>query len=173
MSIVKHIKQALILSLFLLILTPHLPAKERRGADVLIRKIDGMEIQGELIAVKKQALLVLSKEGLDVTTQIKEIDKVIVINKRHPWRGLGIGLAAGLVGGAIVGALFPGSAEPKDFYIFRMFPLIVGPIGLLAGLTINEILSIDKTYQIQGGSSYIVQVRLGQLKKRARMREVK
>ena len=62
------------LSLFLvfslMMLSVNLYAKERRGAKLIITKKDGQQIEGELITVKPNSLLLLNTEGKDVPVDL-------------------------------------------------------------------------------------------------------
>ena len=59
---------SLLLVFSILALSGNLFAKEKRGADLIIQKKDGQHVRGELIAVKKNSLLLLDREsGADVT----------------------------------------------------------------------------------------------------------
>ena len=60
-------------------------AKDKPGADLLIVKLDGEQVRGELIAVKESSLLLLSESGADVSVDVKEM-------KPHP--GLKPGVSA-------------------------------------------------------------------------------
>ncbi len=69
------------ISLFLVfsILTLSIPltAKERKGADLIIQKIDGQQVRGEFIAVKENSLLLLDRDtGADVTVDIEDRWKI-------------------------------------------------------------------------------------------------
>ena len=69
------------ISLFLMfsILTLSIPltAKERKGADLIIQKIDGQQVRGEFIAVKENSLLLLDRDtGADVTVDIEDRWKI-------------------------------------------------------------------------------------------------
>lgn len=165
----KHLKPALIIPFALLLLSAPLPARERRGADVLIRKIDGTEVRGELIAVKSQALLVLSKEGRDVTVGVGEINSVKVSTKSKAISGAGLGFGLGLITAIVYGLSNPGTAEPVGTNVLG-YSIVFGPGGALAGAIVGGLGGIDKTYQIQGWPSNIVKGRLNQLRKRARVR---
>ena len=92
---VKCLDCKILFCLIIILITPLLEAKEKRGVDVLIRKTDETEVRGELIAVKSDSLLILEfKTGVDIKTYVNEIDNIKVIKKSHPWKGAGIGLLA-------------------------------------------------------------------------------
>ena len=161
----------LFVCLILIFIAPLLEAKEKRGADVVVRKIDETEVRGELIAVKSDSLLILDfKTGADITTYVNEIDKIKVIKKSHPWKGAGIGLLVGIAVGAIYGAINPGTAEPWYFYI-TAWPVVTGPPGALAGAITSGLIAIDKTYPIQGLPPGSVNVTLNDLRKKARVKD--
>lgn len=167
----REVINSILFLCIILMLTAPIPAKERHGADVLIRKIDGTEVRGELIAVKSQALLVLARTGGDVTTPVSEIDYVKVIKKAHPWWGAGIGLLTGIACGMFYGAINPGTAEPAEFYV-TAWPVVTGPAGALIGAISSGLFAFDKTYLIYGLHPGSVKTALNQLRKKARVREV-
>ena len=99
----KFISVFLIFSLMML--SVNLYAKEKRGAKLLITKKDGGKIEGELIAVKPNSLLLLNTEGKDVSVYIEEIKVIKIVYKK-----LGVvgGTLVGALGCAGIGALFAG-----------------------------------------------------------------
>ena len=60
------------LAVSLLVLPAGLAAKEKRGADLVVAKIDGSKVSGELIAVKPDSLLLLSA-GMDLSIPLVDI----------------------------------------------------------------------------------------------------
>jgi hypothetical protein len=99
----KFISVFLIFSLMMF--SVNLYAKEKRGAKLLITKKDGGKIEGELIAVKPNSLLLLNTEGKDVPVYIEEIKVIKIVYKK-----LGVvgGTLVGALGCAGIGALFAG-----------------------------------------------------------------
>ena len=95
------------LSLFLvfslMMLSANLYAKEKRGAKLIITKKDGQLIEGELITVKEDSLLLLDKEGKDVSVDIADIKVIRIKKKLKVLQGLGIGLVIGTGLGVLVG----------------------------------------------------------------------
>ena len=82
----------------------NLEAKERRGADLVITKTDGQQIGGELIAVKPSSLLLLDPQTVgDVSVDIGDLKVIRIVKKSKALQGGGLGLAAGLVAGFIIG----------------------------------------------------------------------
>jgi hypothetical protein len=68
----------LIVVLALVLSAPELGAKERRGANIKVKKIDGQVIEGELLAVRGNDLIILarstSQEVAESLTEIKKIE---------------------------------------------------------------------------------------------------
>ena len=157
--------------LILILIVPLFEAKEKRGADVLIRKTDETEVRGELIAVKSDSLLILDfKTGADITAYVNEIFTIKVIKKSHPWKGAKIGFLVGAALGAIYGLVWPGDEEPTAY-----FPMVYGATfavpGVLAGAITSGMIAIDRTYPIQGLPLGSVNVTLNDLRKKARVKD--
>jgi hypothetical protein len=76
------------LVLAVLMLCPFPDAKERRGARIKITNKDGGRLEGELIAVKPDSLLLLSRDGQDVTADIAGIDTVQIVKESKFGTGL-------------------------------------------------------------------------------------
>ncbi len=74
-----------LISLFLIftfmMLSANLYAKERRGAKLIIKKKDGQQVEGELITVKPNSLLLLNSEGKDVSVDIADIKVIRIVKK--------------------------------------------------------------------------------------------
>jgi hypothetical protein len=74
-----------------------LAARERRGATVLVTMTDGSVAQGELLAVKSDALLIFNNaSGLGRSFDLLQIDRVRVMKKSKALNGLAAGLEVGL-----------------------------------------------------------------------------
>ena len=161
-------------SLMALFLSANLAAKERRGAKLEIVKNNGDQLKGELLAIKKDSILLLeSSSGTDASVNISEIDRVKILGKSKTfWRAaegfLVVGSAAAIIG-AIRGS--------SDFS--RLTPargaLAGGVIGGLAGLLLGTVVGLeegaDKTIQIAGKTDDEISRALRDLKSRARIRE--
>jgi len=96
-----------LLSLFLVVslmmLSVNLYAKERRGAKLIVTKKDGWQIEGELITVKSNSLLLLDAEGKDLSVNIGDIKIIRIVKKSKALLGAGIGLLIGVGPGALIG----------------------------------------------------------------------
>jgi len=166
---------ALFLVFCLVALSGNLTAQVKKGAQLTVEKIDGQEVMGELITVKKDSLLLLNAEiNADITVQIKDV-KAITIRKKSMILELGI---LGLLGGAAVQGLtgkskrevegetqFSGEVATKRMPSFLLFGAIAGGAGLLLGAAMG----MNKRIQIQGKSDTEIQQALKDLSKKARV----
>jgi hypothetical protein len=98
----QKIRQYLTLGIVVLLICPLNLAAKKKGAQLLIEKKDGQVIEGELLKVKEDSLLLMTSAS-GVTIDIKEIDE-IKIKKRKTKSGKGALIGAGvgfLIGGVI------------------------------------------------------------------------
>jgi len=164
----KFISLCLVFSLMML--SANLYAKERRGAILIIAKKYGL-IEGELIAVKENSLLLLDTLGKDVSVDIVDI-KVIRIRKKS---GAGIGFLLGGSVGAFIGLGVyrkPTGGPGIDLGPW-LTALGFGIVGGLIGLVIGLVAVTDKTIKIEGMSDSEIQATLDKLRKKARIRDYK
>jgi hypothetical protein len=163
---------ALFLAFSLMMLSVNLYAKERRGVKLIVTKKNGQLIEGELITVKPNSLLLLNTEGKDVSVGIADIKVIRIVKKSQVGNGF-------LLGGS-VGALIGLAAyrEPTG----GMFTIDLGPgatalgggiVGGLIGLVIGLVAGTDKTIHIEGMSDSEIQEALEKLRKKARIRDYK
>lgn len=103
------------LTVFLLL--PRLPLaarKERRGAQVEVSLTDGSRVEGELLAVKIDALLIYETNRVQgKNLDLSQIQSVKVIKRSKAWTGLAIGAAAGLGLSAVCNSL---AEDTTDFF---------------------------------------------------------
>ena len=160
---------SLLLIFSLMMFSVNLYAKERRGAKLIVTKKDGQLIEGELITVKPNSLLLLDTEGKDVSVVIADIKVIRVVKKSKALLGAGIGL----LGGALIGRSFVDEAEDTSgldsLAAFFSGGIIGGAIGLLTGASVGK----DKTIQIEGMTDSEIQETLDKLRKKARIRDYK
>ncbi|MBA7646959.1 hypothetical protein ES703_54727 [subsurface metagenome] len=163
---------SLFLALSLMMLSGNLLAKERRGAKLLITKKDGQQIEGELITVKPNSLLLLNTEGKDESIDIADIRVITIVKKSKVGKGALYGL---LIGGVI--GVVEGIREGKDGFILSsselvaMGGLVFGLLGALLGAGIGAVAGTDKTIQIEGMSDSEIHETLNKLRKKARIRD--
>jgi hypothetical protein len=165
----KHFLSLFLVSSFFL-LSGSILAKEKKGADILIRKTDETQVKGELIAVKQRSLLLLEREsGADVAVDIEDI-AIIRLTKKS--KAL-LGAAVGFIAGAIAGSIWWMSVqEADDTSITNPYALAAGAGGGAAiGALIGAQAGSDKTIQIEGQSDSEMGKIMGELRKNARIRE--
>ena len=163
---------ALFLVFSLLALSGNLYAK-KRGAELEIWGKGAKFIKGELIAVKKNTLLLL-ESGIDVTIDIKDVRFIRIVKKSKVLQGLGFGLLIGAGSGALLYVLQ--GYDPSDFLSSPDAgnrALVGGIAGGFFGILIGGILSIvvakDKTILIEGKSPRWIEWNLKELRKKARI----
>jgi len=163
---------ALLLIFSLMMLSVNLYAK-KRGAKLIITKLDGQLIKGELITVKPNSLLLLDAEGKDVSVGIADIKVITIVKKSKATLGAGIGF---LVCGG-VGALIAPNLQPWSNGRELGWTLLIGAIGGAGGLLIGGItgalLGTDKTIHFEGMTDLEIQKTLDKLSKKARIRDYK
>ena len=167
---------SLFLVISLVLLSANLYAKERRGAKLIITKTDGQQIEGELITVKPNSLLLLDTEGKDVSIEIEEIKTIRIVNPSKLGKGAAIGGMVGAAGG--VGSLIALNAiiDEDDSIGFEWY-LIFGAVGAgicaAGGALIGSLFGIDKIIQIEGMSEREISDAMNKLRKKARIRDYK
>jgi hypothetical protein len=125
-------------------------AEERRGAAVLVLRSDGLEVPGELIAVKPEALI-LRRGGTDLTIPRPKIHSIQILRRSKR----GTGTLIGFLAGASVGALWGVARGPDPIHGHPA--LIAGPVagglGALLGLWVSPGGGVDSTLVFAGSSS--------------------
>jgi len=148
---------ALFLVFSLVALSGNLYAKEKRGAKLIITKTDGQQIEGELITVKPNSLLLLDTEGKDVSVDIGDI-RII----RRVKKGALIGLLVGVGSGLIAGRASEITEGDTSYMAFPVYGILIGiPVALIVGK--------DKTIQIEGMTDSEINEALDKLRKKARI----
>jgi outer membrane lipoprotein SlyB len=119
--------------LFVLILSqfaPGLEAKERKGAQVMVKKLDGTIFNGELLDVQGDKLTVLDRSAsAEVTASFLEIKEIDIAKKSARKNALVMGALAG----AVIGGLCFASGEPDPNDDFRLTPASGAVAGALGG----------------------------------------
>ncbi len=166
---------ALILVFSLVALSGNLMAAERKGVKLVIQKTDGQEIVGELVTVKRDALLIIDAETeMDTTINLNIIDVIKVDNKSLMFE-LGIG------GFLLVGATrlsLHSSLERVDKGDETATAHQVqdtwkwGVMGAGVGVLAGAVFGLDKLIRIQGESEANVQSALEKLSKKARVKGI-
>lgn len=166
-------KVFIIWGIFGLIFPLNVAAQQRQGVTLLVFEKDGGSIQGELIAVKTNSLLLLSSEGRDETINIDQVKEIRVVKKSKWLLGAGIGGAAGALGGALLlnniwyvehGDKTKGEAALQSGIVF-------GSLGLLLGGMTGAFAGQDNIYKVASYQQTEIQVVLKKLAKQARVPE--
>ncbi len=98
----KFISLFLIFSL--MTLSASLYAKEMRGAELIIIKKNGGKIEGELIAVKQDSLLILTKwSERNDSIDIADVEVITIVKKSKALLGSYLGVLVCGGGGALIG----------------------------------------------------------------------
>jgi len=165
---------SLFLVFSLMMLSVNLYAKERRGAKLLITKKDWQLIEGELITVKPNSLLLLNTEGKDVSIDIADIRIIRIMKKSMAGEGALTGL---LIGGGGLGLIaFITNIGNEDHGPIASFIDTIILIGLplaLIGAIIGAVSKGSKTIQIEGMTESKIKKTLDKLRKKARIRNYK
>ncbi len=166
---------ALFLVFSLLALSASLYAKERRGAELVVKKKYGQWVRGELIAVKENSLLLLSISGADVSVDIGDINVIEIIRKPKTLLGAGLGFFVGGGVGALVGmevsAAYFWGGDTKEGQIrgAAIGGVIGGLVGMAVGWYIGAHNNRFETILIEGKSDSEVKEALEKLRKKARV----
>jgi hypothetical protein len=172
MKKIDPVIKTFLIAVAMLFLYGNVEASSRRGADIVVQKKDGTQLQGELIAVKQDSILLLDSEtGVDISARIDDTEIIHIL--KGPKTGLGA--FSGLLVGGIVGAAAmrkdkgcdqcPGSGQR---------PLIggalVGGLGALIGALIGSTTGGNEIYIIQGLPQEELDAVLEKLRSKARIR---
>jgi hypothetical protein len=162
----KLIASVLIISF--LIFPAGLSAKERRGADLIVTRLDGSQLSGELIAVKRESLLLLNNVGKDESFDLAGIKTVRIVRKSRAWLFAGIGGVAGATAGAFVG-LYTGGGDDEAGPASIRGGVVYGALGALAGLLAESMVNSDSHFTVAGKPADAVAGFLDKLQAYSRM----
>ena len=165
---------SLLLAFSLMLLPVSLHADRREGATLLITKKDGQRIQGELIAVKKDSLLILTWWAeWDESINIADIENVRVVRKSEATLYSITGILVGGTIGAVYGVkkVLGGIEDVSCVYGGVIYGAIFAMVGGLVGLGIGSAAGIDEIIQIEGLSELGLEETLKHLRKKARIRD--
>ncbi len=169
-------KKFLILVLACILVLPVLlVSKEKKGVDLLVTRLDGSTVRGELIAVKANevSLLLLSESGVDVTIATLDIQLIRIVKRSKSWQGAGLGF---VVSSVSLSAL--AWATDDEFFTDPegggplVLALFFGIPGLVVGAVVGAILGTDKKIQIAGRPEEGIREELKLLRLDARVRDI-
>jgi len=163
---------SLLLAFSLMLLPVSLYADRKEGVRVLITEKDGTTIEGELIAVKEDSLLILTRWAKwDRTIKVVDIDVILIVGKSEAL----LYSVTGLLVGGIVGVAYgikkaKAQAEPAPFYLVQAgYGFIFGLIGFAIGMIGGTAMGVDETIQIDGLSERGLEETLKYLRTKARI----
>ena len=146
---------------------------QKPGAKLVIQKKDGEQIRGELIAVKKDSLLLKdSQTGADVAVDITETETIKIVRKSKAGKGALYGGLITFFIGYGIGVFMDEEGGDDDIpapLTAIIFGAIVAPIGILLGAFIGIYAGTDKTIQIKGKSEAEIKSILDDLRKKAKV----
>jgi hypothetical protein len=157
-------------------------AKEDRGAELVIIRLDGRELRGELIVVKQRSLLLMETDsGADVSVNLRDVDLIKVVRKSKVALGAGLGLVAGAGMGAILGYSVDQASEEMCFMWFGessveesknvvLFAVIGGFVGALGGGLTGALSSRPEKFEIAGQSQERIKAVMEHLRSKARVK---
>jgi hypothetical protein len=152
------------MAVFLLLPAPA-SAKENLGAGVVVTKLDGGRIEGELLAVRKGSLLILGLGRSDESVDLADVQSVRIVKKFQA----GAIFMGGLVAGATAGACIGIKSRHEDLhYSPYMTGAILGAVGALAGLVVGASLGVDTKFELAGEPEKVVMGRLAELARLSR-----
>jgi hypothetical protein len=154
----------IILALLTLALPGSLMAREKRGASVIIALKDGHFVEGELIAVRPDSLLLLA--GKDESVPLAVIRSVRVVRKSQALVGGLCGLAAGVVTAAL-----SSKDDPLPPFGTAAVGIIFIPSGIGLGAGAGALAGKDKLIRLEGMTDPQVRVALVYLRKKARIQK--
>ena len=171
---------ALLLIFSIISLYGNLYAKEKRGVNVEVFKTtlkmetpwdtQTPDIKGELIAVKKNSLLLLESNGADVSVDVADIKLIKIVKKSKVLIGGGIGFAMGVIlsipYSAFLVELHGGNGDLGSYFLFAG---ICGAVLLFPGMLIGALISSNKTIKLEGKSEAEIEKALEDLRKIARV----
>jgi hypothetical protein len=155
--------------------------RKKHGANLIIQKINGQQIEGELITVKPNSLLLLDrKSGADVSVDIADIKVIRIVKKSKVLEGAGLGLlicgGIGALGGFAMGDTTHRGWYGSTYKSTRSeealgFGIMFGFIGLSIGALLGSSAGKDEAIPIEGKPPAFIEFNLEKLRKKARIRD--
>lgn len=178
----KSLKQSfgqvmVLLVVFSLIFPVHTWAKKvKRGAQIVVTKTDGNMVEGELLSVKQDSILLLTQSGTTGNEiNVNEIQTINIKKRSRFFQGIGKGFLIGALSGALLGIV---NGDDKEGFLAFTAPqkalfwgLGLGLGGIIVGGIAGAISGTDITINLEGESSEEVNSILKKLNKYARFKD--
>jgi len=169
MKTAVHRIMAIGLAILLLGLPISVSARERRGADIVVTIKEGQTIAGELIAVKLNALLLLTPAGKDESIDVAGIREIKVVKKSRALKSALYGFIAGAVAGVALAYAVRDTEESVKPIIYPVGAAAGGAAGGLIGFGIGSLGGKAKTIRLEGMSESALKDILADLRNMARV----
>ena len=128
-----------------------LAAKQRRGATLLVTKLDGTQVAGELIAVKPDSLLLLADGAADLSVPLADIHTLRIVRRSRAGLFAGVGAGAGFVGAAgVVLAIAEEDVVRSKAGTAALVGVLAAGIGAVAGALVGSVAGADTTLTVAG-----------------------
>jgi hypothetical protein len=164
---------SMILVCVFLLFTGNVYAEVKNGANITIEKIYSGNVEGELIAVKENSLLLLlSYSSVDVSIRIDEIKSLTIEGKPKT----ALGALLGFLTGGSIGASLAGTSKGWGGGTLRAMAIsgiLYGILGGFIGGGIGGSITGKKTIIFEGRSDSEIQIILENLRKKARVKNPK
>lgn len=163
----------LVISLCLGVVSGTLAAKERHGADMILAMTNGRAVKGELIAVKKDSLVLLTSSfRLAESIYISEVRSIKIAKKSNAGNGAIIGFLVGGVTGALLGSeigKYRGGLLNFSTASTIGGGALGGLVGAGGGLLIGSHIKEWELYNIERESPEGIKMILDRLRQKARV----
>jgi hypothetical protein len=144
----------------------------RHGATLRLDLLDGRRLQGELLAVKGETLLLLSDSGSEAQAAIGEVAVMRIVRPNRVGKGLVSGLLTGFAVGCLVG-LTAGLDDDEGYTLLWMgiAGSVFGSAGAVVGAGAGLISSSDETIDCRKRDAARRSALLERLQRLARFRD--
>lgn len=148
-----------------------LRADRWRGLELGVTGSDGRQVQGELISVKSDALVLLVAGTRDESVPVAGIRRLRVLRPQRALAGLGGGLLTGVAAGAIWGLIMSGGHEAGNAIFWGGFygGIYIGGPGALLGLGVGLAAGLDEWIEFGALKDPEKQLVLAKLDRHARV----
>jgi hypothetical protein len=145
-------------------------AEGRKGADLVVTRLDGTLVSGELIAVKTDSLLLLAAGGADLSVPLRDIRTVRIVRRSKAGTFGLVGGAAGLIGmGGFVLAYADSDVVGSKAGAAVVYGLLAGAAGAAAGAIAGAAAGADSVFIVAGQPAEVLADYWARLAARSRM----